>query len=77
MIGFGSANLGGRWRIPPLIIAVSGITPLLLSLGICYSFFALVADQDVIDGMSQLLEAIATALVLAAGVWLGEVLGQP
>ena len=64
----------GRFRVPPLVVVVPAIVPLLPGLDI-YRGLALLAEGQ--DGVLQLSYALVTALVLAAGVILGQYIAQP
>jgi uncharacterized membrane protein YjjP (DUF1212 family) len=75
-IGFAGGTISRRLRIPPLVVAVSGLTPLLPGLTTYRSMFQL-AVQHSLDGIPTLMLAIGTGLALAAGVVLGEYLAQP
>ncbi|MBP2472950.1 uncharacterized membrane protein YjjP (DUF1212 family) [Crossiella equi] len=77
VIGFVGGVISRRWRIPPLVIAVSGLTPLLPGLTTYHALFRLAVEQDIAEGGKQLLLAAGIGLALAAGVVLGEYLAQP
>jgi len=76
MIGFSGGVISRRLRIPPLVIAVSGMVPLLPGLTIYRALFELAVDRSY-TGLSTLMVATSVALALAAGVVLGEYLAQP
>lgn len=76
LIGLVSGTMSRRFRLPPLVIAVSGLTPLLPGYTTYRALFEL-AVQRSSDGLSTLMAAVAIALALAAGVVLGQYLAQP
>ena len=76
LIGFCGGLMSRRFRLPPLVVAVSGLTPLLPGLTTYQSMFQL-AVQHSIAGLPTATLAVAIALALAAGVVLGEYLAQP
>ncbi len=76
VIGFAGGLLSRRLRIPPLVIAVSGIVPLLPGLTTYRALFELAVERSY-TGLSTLMVATTVALALAAGVVLGEYLAQP
>jgi uncharacterized membrane protein YjjB (DUF3815 family) len=76
VIGFCGGTLSRRLRLPPLVIAVSGITPLLPGLTTYQAMFELAVQRSP-SGLSTGAAAVATALALAAGVVLGEYFAQP
>lgn len=71
LIGLIGGLLGRFFRVPPLIIAIAGITPLLPGLSIYRGMYGLLHDQTLI-GFGNLTVALATATALSAGVVLGE-----
>ncbi|AZA12779.1 threonine/serine exporter ThrE family protein [Corynebacterium choanae] len=71
IIGLIGGLLARRFAIPPLITAVSGITPLLPGLAIYRGMYAVLHDQ-ILLGFSNLALALAIGSALAAGVVLGE-----
>ena len=71
VVGFAGGLMARRALIPPLIVAVAGITPLLPGLSVYRGLFAMLSDQTLL-GFSSLLAALATGGALAAGVTLGE-----
>lgn len=76
LIGLCAGSVSRQLRLPPLVVAVSGLIPLLPGLTIYRSMYELaVARQP--DGFPLLMQAVAIALALAAGVVLGEYLAQP
>lgn len=76
VIGFSGGLLSRRLRIPPLVIAVSGMVPLLPGLPTYRGLFELAVERS-FTGLSTLMVAASVALALAAGVVLGEYLAQP
>jgi uncharacterized membrane protein YjjP (DUF1212 family) len=76
LIGFCGALMSRRLRIPPLVVAVSGMTPLLPGLTTYRGLFQLTVQNDM-TGLSTLVLALGVGLALAAGVVLGEYLAQP
>lgn len=75
VIGFVSYPLAGRFRVPPLVIVVSSIVPLLPGLSIYTSLTLLAAEN--FTGIVAMITAVAVALLLSAGVILGEYVAQP
>ncbi len=71
VVGFAGGLMARRALIPPLIVAVAGITPLLPGLSLYRGLYALINDQ-VLIGFSALLAAFGIGCGLAAGVTLGE-----
>jgi uncharacterized membrane protein YjjP (DUF1212 family) len=76
LIGFGAGTLSRRFRVPPLVIAVAGLTPLLPGLTTYRAVYELAVVRTP-DGLPTLMIAIAIAFALAAGVVLGQFLAQP
>lgn len=70
-IGFAGGLLARRFLIPPLIIAISGITPMLPGLSIYRGMYAALHEQTLV-GFTNIAVALATACSLAAGVVFGE-----
>ncbi|MEU6643217.1 threonine/serine exporter family protein [Saccharomonospora sp. NPDC046836] len=73
LVGLGGGVLARRLRVTPLVVAVSGITPLLPGFG-TYRGLSELADNGTV---APLMGAVAIGLALAAGVVLGEFLAQP
>ncbi|NIJ10151.1 uncharacterized membrane protein YjjP (DUF1212 family) [Saccharomonospora amisosensis] len=73
LVGLGGGVLARRLRVTPLVVAVSGITPLLPGLA-TYRGLSELADGGT---MTTLMSAVAIGMALAAGVVLGEFLAQP
>jgi len=76
LIGLSGALMSRRLRLAPLVVAVSGITPLLPGLSTYRAMYELTVNQNP-GGLSRLFLALGIALALAAGVVLGEFLAQP
>jgi len=74
MIGVVSYAVAGRIRVPPLVVVVPAIVPLLPGLSI-YRGLTLLATGG--NGILSLMNAVAIAIALAAGVLLGEHFAQP
>ncbi|MGH3472268.1 MAG: threonine/serine ThrE exporter family protein [Nocardioidaceae bacterium] len=74
-IGAVAYSLSGRFRVPSLVVVVSGITPLLPGLSIYKGLYLM--TRGVNGGLVSLATALAIAIALAAGVILGEYLAQP
>ncbi|WP_189210005.1 MULTISPECIES: threonine/serine ThrE exporter family protein [Actinokineospora] len=75
-VGFAGGLIARRLRMPPLVIAVSGMVPLLPGLTTYRALYEL-AIAKTTAGIPTLMTAAAIALALAAGVVLGEFLAQP
>lgn len=76
LIGFCGGVLARRLRIPPVVVAVAGLTPLLPGLATYRALNELIVNQSV-QGIGSLMVAMATALALGAGVVFGEFISQP
>ncbi|WP_407924420.1 threonine/serine exporter family protein [Actinokineospora pegani] len=76
IIGFGGGVISRRLRMPPLVVAVSGMVPLLPGITTYRALYQLAVERTV-SGLPTLMIAAAIALALAAGVVLGEYLAQP
>ncbi|HEV7649124.1 MAG TPA: threonine/serine exporter family protein [Actinophytocola sp.] len=76
VIGFAGGVISRRLGIPPLVVAVSGMVPLLPGLTTYRALYELAVARST-SGMSTLMLAVSVALALAAGVVLGEYLAQP
>jgi uncharacterized membrane protein YjjB (DUF3815 family) len=74
LVGFCGGVLARRLKVTPLVVAVSGITPLLPGLSTYLGLYELATRAS---GFSTIMRAVATGLALAAGVVLGEYLAQP
>ncbi|WP_209648091.1 threonine/serine ThrE exporter family protein [Kibdelosporangium banguiense] len=75
-IGFCGGVMARRLRVTPLVVAVSGMTPLLPGLSTYRSMYELAVDGTT-AGVGTLMTALGIALALGAGVVLGEYLAQP
>ncbi|WP_216213981.1 threonine/serine exporter family protein [Amycolatopsis aidingensis] len=73
LVGLGGGVLARRLKVTPLVVAVSGITPLLPGLATYRGLYMLIENGAIIT----LMTAVAIGLALAAGVVLGEYLAQP
>jgi uncharacterized membrane protein YjjP (DUF1212 family) len=76
VVGFAGRLVSRRLGLPPLVMAVAGITPLLPGLTTYRGVLELTVQNDP-DGLVTLLSAASIGLALAAGVVLGEFLAQP
>ncbi|MBK0865652.1 threonine/serine exporter family protein [Saccharopolyspora sp. HNM0986] len=76
VVGVIGGVVARRLEIPALVIAVSGVAPLLPGLATYRGLYEIVVFSDP-NGMSTLMLAAATGLALGAGVVLGEYLAQP
>lgn len=75
LVGFCGGVLARRLKVTPLVVAVSGITPLLPGLSTYRGLYELATQGN--GNVSTLMKAVAIGLALAAGVVLGEYLAQP
>jgi len=75
VVGFSGGVLARRLKVTPLVVAVSGITPLLPGLSTYRGLYELATQSN--GNLSTLIKAAAIGLALAAGVVLGEYLAQP
>ncbi|MPY81020.1 MAG: threonine/serine exporter family protein [Actinophytocola sp.] len=75
LVGFSGGLLARRLKVTPLVVAVSGITPLLPGLSTYRGLYELGVAP--VGEATTLMKAIAIGLALAAGVVLGEYLAQP
>ncbi|MGH3520974.1 MAG: threonine/serine ThrE exporter family protein [Haloechinothrix sp.] len=75
VVGFGGGLMSRRLKVTPLVVAVSGITPLLPGLSTYRGLYELGVQP--VGEITTLMQAIAIGLALAAGVVLGEYLAQP
>nr|WP_149361199.1 threonine/serine exporter family protein [Lolliginicoccus suaedae] len=71
LVGFAGGLMARRALTPPLVVAVAGITPLLPGLSVYRGLYNLIAD-DRVAGLTNLGNAFAIGVALAAGVVLGE-----
>ncbi|WP_019814706.1 threonine/serine exporter family protein [Saccharomonospora saliphila] len=73
LVGLGGGVLARRLKVTPLVVAVSGITPLLPGFATYRGMSELIENGNI----TILMSAAAIGLALAAGVVLGEFLAQP
>lgn len=77
-VGLVAYGVGGRFRVPPLVVAVAAIVPLLPGLSIYRGLSMLSSGAaDTVTGMLAMATAISVAVALSAGVLLGEYVAQP
>lgn len=77
-IGLVAYAVAGRFRVPPLVVAVSAIVPLLPGLSIYRGLSLLAAGgASTSQGVVAMMTAASVAVALASGVILGEYLAQP
>ncbi|PUA82406.1 hypothetical protein C7S10_01255 [Nocardioides currus] len=77
-IGVVAYGVAGRFRVPPLVVAVSSIVPLLPGLSIYRGLSLLAAaGSNTSQGIVAMMTAASVAVALASGVILGEYLAQP
>ncbi|QIK74325.1 threonine/serine ThrE exporter family protein [Nocardioides piscis] len=77
-VGLVAYAVAGRFRVPPLVVAVSAIVPLLPGLSIYRGLSLLSAGGPATSqGMFAMMTAASVAVALASGVILGEYLAQP
>lgn len=74
--GLASHVLALRLDAPPLVVVMPSIVILLPGLTI-YRGMLLLSDGDSVAGLLTLFDAATIGLALAAGVLLGEIIGQP
>jgi uncharacterized membrane protein YjjP (DUF1212 family) len=78
VIGLVAYAVAGRFRVPPLVVAVSSIVPLLPGLLIYRGLSLLTAGgSGTSEGIVAMMTAASVAVALASGVILGEYLAQP
>ena len=75
LVGLVSYSVAGRARVPALIVVVSAIVPMLPGLSI-YRGLSLLAEGGA-AGMLPMVNAVAIAIALSSGVFLGEYVAQP
>ena len=75
LVGLVSYGVAGRFRVPPLVVVTSSIVPLLPGLSIYTSLTLLAAEN--FTGIVAMITAVAVAVLLSAGVILGEYVAQP
>ena len=71
LIGLIGGLLARRYQVPPLIVAIAGVTPLLPGLAIYRGMYGMLHHQLTV-GLSNLTIAMSTAMALSAGVVFGE-----
>ncbi|MEV0054843.1 threonine/serine exporter family protein [Saccharopolyspora shandongensis] len=76
VVGFIGGIIARRLEIPALVIAVSGVAPLLPGFATYRGLYELSVLHSP-AGVATLMLAVATGLALGAGVVLGEYLAQP
>jgi uncharacterized membrane protein YjjP (DUF1212 family) len=76
-VGFAGGIISRRLRVPPVIITLSGLTPLLPGLATYRALYTLAGPSPQVSGILALIGAITTALALGGGAVLGEFLGHP
>ncbi|HEY2765628.1 MAG TPA: threonine/serine exporter family protein [Pseudonocardiaceae bacterium] len=76
LVGFLGRVVSRRLRLPPLVMAVAGISPLLPGMTTYRGVLELTVQNNP-AGLITLLSAAGIGLALAAGVVLGEFLAQP
>jgi uncharacterized membrane protein YjjP (DUF1212 family) len=76
VIGFCGGLMARRLKVTPLVVAVSGMVPLLPGLTTYRALYELAVDRTTV-GVATLMTALGIALALGAGVVLGEYLAQP
>ncbi|UUZ61595.1 threonine/serine exporter family protein [Nocardioides sp. B-3] len=77
-IGVVAYGVAGRFRVPPLVVAVSSIVPLLPGLSIYRGLSLLAAGgSGTSQGIVAMMTAASVAVALASGVIPGEYLAQP
>lgn len=70
-VGLLGGILGRKFHIPPLIVAIAGVTPQLPGLAIYRGMYGLLHDQ-ILLGFSNLTFAFAIATALSAGIVFGQ-----
>lgn len=76
VVGFVGGIISRRLRIPSLVVAVSGVAPLLPGLATYRGLYELSVIGSPV-GATTLMLAVATGLALGAGVVFGEYLARP
>ncbi|MBJ7464949.1 MAG: threonine/serine exporter family protein [Mycolicibacterium sp.] len=76
-VGLLATLISIRRQAPALVTATAGITPMLPGLAVFRSVFYFAVDERFLDGIAQLLSAVAIALAIGSGVVMGELLGSP
>ncbi|MCR6030411.1 threonine/serine exporter family protein [Nocardioides sp. zg-579] len=77
-VGLVGYTVGGRLRVPPLVVVVSAVVPMLPGLSI-YRGLTLLAEGggSTSAGLLAMVTAGSVAMALSAGVILGEYVAQP
>jgi uncharacterized membrane protein YjjB (DUF3815 family) len=75
LVGLVSYSVAGRARVPALIVVVSAVVPMLPGLSI-FRGLSLLAEGGA-AGMLPMVNAVAIAIALSSGVFLGEYVAQP
>lgn len=75
LVGLVSFSVAGRFRVPALVVVVSGVVPLLPGLSIYRGLAQMSIGGS--NGLLSIVSAAAIAIALAAGVILGEYVAQP
>ena len=70
-VGLIGGLLARRALVPPLVVAVAGITPLLPGLAVYRGLYGILNEQT-LEGFTWVASALAVGCALAAGVTLGE-----
>lgn len=71
IVGLAGGLLARRFMVPPLITAISGVTPFLPGLSVYRGMYAMLNEQALV-GFTNVATALAIACGLAAGVVFGE-----
>jgi uncharacterized membrane protein YjjP (DUF1212 family) len=71
LVGLAGGLLARRAVVPPIIVAVAGITPLVPGLAV-YRGLAEIMDNQTVIAITDLFTALTVGCALAAGVTLGE-----
>ncbi|WP_223397307.1 threonine/serine exporter family protein [Nocardioides rotundus] len=77
-VGLVAFGVSGRFKVPPLVVAVAAVVPFLPGLSI-YRGLSLLATglAGTVTGLLAMVTAVSVAVALAAGVLLGEYVAQP
>ena len=70
-VGLIGGLLARRALVPPLVVAIAGITPLLPGLAVYRALYGVLNDQT-LTGLTWMAAALGVGCALAAGVTLGE-----
>lgn len=71
IIGLTGGLLSRRFQVPPLIVAISSLTPMLPGLMTYRGMYAMLSDQMLV-GFTNIAQALGIACGIAAGVVFGE-----